>query len=290
MVPVAEADAEVSAFAYLSPLLCISGLKRCDLQQLPSVRVCGEAGVLTLSDRLALERLRLVGRIAGSSKTVWVACATSGMASWMRMVLGDMALLREVMHDKLADLPCPKSNLQVWLKIMCEYPSAWKGILKSFRARRVQATVNKALRCVIGPPRPIAMFTIPCELCGLLCVSRRALATHLSMAHGKRRLVNDYLFDRDGTRCPICAVDFRSVVRLSNHLTTGSIGCVLAVHLGVLPIATEEQKEARVANERATRKLARLRGVCETAGPPAVRHTPPRQVFCDAFGRGVQHL
>ena len=55
-----------------------------------------------------------------------------------------------------------------------------------------------------------------CEICSTKCKSYRALRLHLRCNHNIRCEVDAFV--NDETECPVCCVDFRSRIRLVQHL------------------------------------------------------------------------
>ena len=121
----------------------------------------------------------------------------------------------------------------------------------------------------IFEPSLVKVAVHRCDQCEATFASCHALNTHCIMVHKRRREINRYAFDHMGSVCPCCQVDFRSTVRLANHLSRGALECTLFARLGGLPLASEEDLERRTLDEREVRRRARAHGLAETAGPPA---------------------
>ena len=102
---------------------------------------------------------------------------------------------------------------------------------------------------------PDALVT--CELCSKRCISTRALAVHLSRAHGKKRLAPQLI---DGSTCPVCLTDFRTRLRLIHQLEYSSPKCLEVVSFVVQPLSLERAREL-AAIDASQRRRAKKAGV-----------------------------
>ena len=60
--------------------------------------------------------------------------------------------------------------------------------------------------------------------------------------------------------CPSCSTDFRSRLRLIQHLKRGALACVLKARLGGIPLAEGDELAALKAADTQERQSARRQG------------------------------
>ena len=105
-----------------------------------------------------------------------------------------------------------------------------------------------------------------CWQCGFIAKSKGGCLTHARLMHGYRNAWSQRLRT---TVCPACKTDFRSMMRIHNHLLKAS-ACQAVV--GLLPPMSSEELQHMDAVVAAEGRAARASGIHWSKGPPAIRN------------------
>ena len=120
-----------------------------------------------------------------------------------------------------------------------------------------------------APARAAVEAELNCPECGRRFRSAGAVLCHRTHAHGRRRPAAAFVLS---SVCPACGNDYRTRLRCLEHVERGSLRCRSAVLGGGLMPQPAAAVLAACEADRLLRRQARLQGVHERAGPPAIIH------------------
>ena len=180
--------------------------------------------------------------------------------------MADVDCLPLALAPKLDELGVADANAERWTAFISANPRAWKLYLGIFL--RLPATPSE-----LAEEAPDDSDEWMCGSCSRVFASAVALKSHRLKMHGDR---GELRLRYAGGVCPHCTSDHRTRHRLLRHLRVGAKVCVQAAANSQLPLLTAQQLRAADADDAATRRAARLKGVHAEWGLPATRRSPQR--------------
>ena len=227
------------------------------------------------------DRLRIAGRVVkhGPDALLGLLQGPAGQL-WRSDLVKDLAVIREVLLDRLESLPPPKRDVRPWECLMREHPGCWKTLVSKFVGRsalsedKFLTACSRAQVCTLAKAEAhvaegVGEVSFDCDVCQTTYSTEKGLAEHKRQVHGEIGYLRARVV---GTTCPFCQGDFRNRARLRTHLYRGAQKCVSRV--GELPLLSpaallvEQEAEAKALKE------ARKKGGHHLSGPPMLRAVP----------------
>ena len=134
---------------------------------------------------------------------------------WVAQIQEDLSELQRV-TPKLASLPPPQVNINVWVDFAISHAKAWKRFLKAWNSPFGESSQEDS--------------KIACIECGKLCVSK-GLGAHQLKEHGKIRIAR--LFRESDGICPVCHLQCGSRQHCIHHIHHRSASCLAGLELGL---------------------------------------------------------
>ena len=194
---------------------------------------------------------------------------SEGAAQWRRDLMKDLRVFKEVMGDRVSELPCPRSDVEPWERLWCGFPRAWKSLVAQFLEKVAQSEPDFLAACaranIETASSSIAVDDEEwmCLTCFACFSTEGRVAIHRAHAHDVSCALRERV---RGSVCPFCGNDYRSRLRLRTHLIRGARSCVeQAMSLPILPLDVCEEEQRK---ERGEASAARKAGINPLKGPP----------------------
>ena len=257
---------------YMSPLrkIMACGARALEGEHVSDAQVRKELKVVHPEAACCADRLRIFGRIAAHAPVALRALLRGeGGLEWRREVVKDLAIMATLLAHKVAELGDPKVQPQRWEQFACEFPQAWKQLVRAFlkQALSEQAFVASCARAQVDVSTAGADVE-PEWMCGL-CGSCFATATSLAVHQNKKHGVCDPLRERvASTVCPFCQTQYWSRQRARAHLRYGTASC--RARVCELPVLEPSVIAAQDEEDRVLARNARRQGDDPWHGPPCL--------------------
>jgi len=143
-------------------------------------------GVDSIDCAVRKRRLMYIGRVVNADlPALHALLAARGPAGepqeWLKLIMRDLAILRQHLYSKLGELPNPQEHLEPWWEFMRSHPSEWKSIVRLYSSAR-DGPPDKKTVMHEGSHAQLAVFQ--CVSCNMCFESHRQLSTHQWGAHG----------------------------------------------------------------------------------------------------------
>ena len=247
---------------------------------------------------LIAARLRFAAKLAKAPALIMSLMQGAGGRSWRSSVLQSCAALKQILPDKLADLPDPEVEPWAWQHVWTQFPAEWASLIKlAFLLRAalhpwkadaaLSGTTLTCWTCRAVTEREEAEDEYLCSTCGKWLPSEQACKMHSIRQHGADERTLRAQRACIGSICPACGVDFHTWTRAVRHLVHGARACVEACASGALPAHCPVLVTAAVERGRILTAVLRRRGERPWAGPPCIKPWSGRRPRRSAAGTAV---
>ena len=136
---------------------------------------------------------------------------------WAQQLLDDLRFLKDFHYIKLGSLGDPEVDAEAWSRVMCDFPSEWRELVRSF-IEFGSPICDRSTASSHGFDGCSVLHSFRCDRCDTnkRYKSQKALDTHMRVKHQCRTRVEEYVGCT--TVCPICNKDFHCRPRLLCHL------------------------------------------------------------------------
>ena len=186
----------------------------------------------------------------------------AGGQSWRQLVTRDLNCLRIALAPLLDELGEAGANVAAWSDFVRAHVPAWKRYIRAYLALPATdaETAAEDFEDADGWMR---------GACTRVFASLAALRAHRQRVHGDR---GGLRLRYSGSRCPHCASEFHTRLRLLTHLRVGARACTSAAANSVRPLLPPAVVLAGDEADAKVRREARRLGTFAQAGPPVRRH------------------